>query len=86
MSGQIAKRNISNVSYNKFKKRFESINPKLHKYFLFSYANPILTKHQAWTIKSDFLYGSEEFFNGSCLAQGKLILCYVFYRAYTEAM
>lgn len=47
LSGQIAKRNISNVSYNKFKKRFESINPKLHKYFLFSYANPILTKHQA---------------------------------------
>ena len=47
LSGQITKRNISNVSYNKFKKRFESINPKLHKYFLFSYANPILTKHQA---------------------------------------
>lgn len=46
LSGQIPKRNISNVSYNKFKKRFESINPKLHKHFLFSYANPLLIKHQ----------------------------------------
>ncbi len=37
---------IQSDSHKKFAKRLKQVDPKLHKHFLFSYANPVLSKYQ----------------------------------------
>ena len=43
---RIAERKMSDVSQEKFEKRLNAIDPSLHKHFLFSYANPVITKYK----------------------------------------
>jgi glycerol-3-phosphate O-acyltransferase len=38
---------ISKASRKKFEQRLKTVNPKLHKAYLFSYANPVINKFQA---------------------------------------
>ena len=42
----VADRQISNASRKKFAKRLQRVDPKLHKHFLFSYANPVISRYR----------------------------------------